>query len=86
MSNYICECSGDSHKLNITDEKYNKLDRLGYVANANCENMRKDIQGRYYKIVFEDESHIAYIHVDDIESQSLWQYFLNWADKTLTSN
>ncbi len=86
MANYICECSGNSHTLNITTEEYAKLDRLGYVSNANCEDARKDIQGGHYKIVFENENHLVYIRIDDIEPQSLWQYFLNWADKTLIPN
>ena len=85
MSNLLCECSGDEHNLkNITSEKYFELDRLGYVTNADCKATRRRIRDGHCKIVFEDENHLAYIHVDDIKPQSLWQYFLSWADKTLT--
>ena len=80
MDNYICECCGDSHKLNITTEEYTKLDRLGYVSNADCKDARKDIQNGHYKIVFENKEHLVCIHVDDVKLQSLWQYFLNWSD------
>ena len=88
MISYTCECCGDSHKLNITHEKYHKLDKLGYVANADCKDARRRIQDGYCNIVFEDENHIAYIHTHNIKPkpQSLWQYFLSWADKTLIPN
>ena len=89
MNSLCCECCGNTHNLKITWERFRELrelDRLGYVSTADCKATRRRIRDGYCKVVFEDENHLVYIHTDDIKPQSLLQYFLNWADKTLTSN
>jgi hypothetical protein len=83
MNNLVCECCGKSHPLNITWDKYDKLDELGYVATADCKDVRRRIQEGHCKIVYEDDFHLAYIHIDNIRSQSLLHYVLGLLDKIL---